>query len=486
MSLVNRTLGLLLFVAGAAIGQETLPVKVTQPGSAPMTGLVVLLKFKDQEGRRLPPSQFVSAALNLQISDYYGHATGWRVKPMVFIVTEYFTPSKSIHAYDWWSKQGSWENHFALLREVAEGIANGSIKVRAQDGTLEPVNLRACTLTPDGKVASVGTTYFVDSAGSGGVPGRANGNPAFWPQAPEVSAAIATKFGCRLGSYSSGFVVGTYGSYDDPGSVDVGAQIHEIGHEFLHWPDISGDCYGYSDWEIVKRISTVNKTGPSGVIRELNEVPDGSTVSVSIGDWDVWGFKNVGNPHEFIVFENAAAKGYTSSFGKKHPDKNLLVFRLDTRQQTQVNVTDLATATWADSTPVGFNIESVSAPGDVMSFKLRNSVLGTARDCGTAGDVHGYPVELYERAGLHGRVGAFGTSKYFASWLPTMGIEPGVASSVRILPGYKVTLCEGRRLEGRTCVLSNPGDRVIAFDLAAHQFDKKTSSLLVEKLPGNL
>ena len=221
------------------------------------------------------------------------------------------------------------------------------------------------------------------------------------------------------------------------------------------------------------------------MIRELNEVPDGSTVSVSVGDWDVWGFKNVKNTNEFIVFENAGAKGYTSSFGKEHPDKNLLIFRLDTRKRTQVNMTNLATATWADGTPVAFDIESISAPGDVMSFKLKNSVPGTARDCGTAGGVHGYPVELYEQPGLQGRVGAFGASKYFASWIPRMGIEPGMASSVRILPGYKVTLCEGRRLEGRTCVLSNPGDRVISFDLAAHQFDKKTSSLLVEELPGN-
>jgi hypothetical protein len=315
--------------------------------------------------------------------------------------------------------------------------------------------------------------------------GRANGNAAFWPQTREVSEAIATKFGCRLGSYSSGFIVGTYGSYDDPGSVDIGAQIHEIGHEFLHWPDISRDCYGYSDWEIVKRISTVNKTGPSCTIRELNGVPNGSTVSVSVGDWDVWGFKNVKNPAEFIVFENAGAKGYTSSFGKAHPDKNLLIFKLDTREQTQINVPNLADATWADGTSVGFNIETVSPPGDVMSFKLRNSTSGAARDCGTAGGVHGYPVELYERAGLQGRVGAFGASRYFASWMPRMGIEPNMASSIRILPGYKVTLCEGRRLEGRACLLSNPGDRVISLDLEAHGFDKKTSSLLVEKISEN-
>jgi len=147
MSVIVRVLGLLIMV-GTAIGQEQPPVKETQPGNSPMTGLVVLLKFKEQEGMRLPSSQFISDALNLQIGDYYGHATGWRVQPMVFIVTEYFTPVKSFHSYDWWSKGKSWENHFALLREVAEGIANGSIKVRAKDGTLEPVNLRACTFRP--------------------------------------------------------------------------------------------------------------------------------------------------------------------------------------------------------------------------------------------------------------------------------------------------------------------------------------------------
>jgi len=470
-------------MVGTAIGQERSPLKEAQPES--MTGLVVLLKFKEQEGMRLPSSQFVSDALNMQISDYYGHATGWRVKPMAFIVTEYFTPSKGFLAYDWWSKKGSWENHFSLLREVAEGIANGSVKVRAKNSALEPVNLRACSRSADGKLMSVGTTYFVDYAGSGGVAGRANGNDAFWPQTREVSEAIAKRFGCRLGSYSSGFIVGKYGSFDDPASIDVGAQIHEIGHEFLHWPDISSDCYGYSDWEIVKRISTVNKTGPSCIIRELNDVPDGSTISVSIGDWDVWGFKNVRNPTEFIVFENAGAKGYTSSFGQKHPDKNLLVFRLDARKRTQTNVTNLVGATWADGTSVGFSIDTVSPPGDVISFKLRNSAPGTARDCGTAGDVQGYPVELYEGTGLQGQVGAFGASKYFASWMPRMGIEPNRASSIRILPGYKVTLCEGRRLEGRTCVLSNPSDRIVSIDLAAHQFDKKTSSLLVERILQN-
>jgi hypothetical protein len=57
------------------------------------------------------------------------------------------------------------------------------------------------------------------------------------------------------------------------------------------------------------------------------------------------------------------------------------------------------------------------------------------------------------------------------------------ANSYRFLPGYKVTLCEGRRLEGNTCVLTNPRDRVVSIDLEAHQFDKKTSSLLVEKIP---
>ena len=72
--------------------------------------------------------------------------------------------------------------------------------------------------------------------------------------------------------------------------------------------------------------------------------------------------------------------------------------------------------------------------------------------------------------------------KYCASWMPRMGIEPGTASAVRILPGYKVTLFEGRKLQGPSCVLKNTGDVPATIDLATHQFSKKVSSLLVESL----
>ena len=449
--------------------------------SATLTGLVVLMKFKEQEGMKLPSSKFVSDALNMQIGDYYGHVTGWRVQPMVFIVTEYFTPSKGFNSYDWWISD-NWENHFNLLREVGAGIARGTIMVRAKDGTVAPVNLAAFSRSANGRVLSVGTTYFVDDAGSGGVVGRANGNADFWPQTPEEEAVISNKFGCRLASYSSGFIPGTYGRFEDPGSVDVGAQIHEIGHEFLEWPDIAENCYGYSDWEIVKRISTVNKSGPSCIIRELNGAPDGSTVSVAVGDWDVWGFRNIKNPTEYIVFENVSAKGYSLTFCNEHPDKHLLVFGLNTKEQTQVNVENLAGATWEDGSPVGFTISDVSGPGDVMSFKIKNSTPGAPRNCGTASGIQGYPVELYEQSDGKGRVGAFSAYKYLASWMPRMGIEPATALSIRILPGYKVTLCEGRRLDGRACVLSNTRSRAVSIDLSTHQFDRKTSSLLVEAI----
>jgi hypothetical protein len=115
-----------------------------------------------------------------------------------------------------------------------------------------------------------------------------------------------------------------------------------------------------------------------------------------------------------------------------------------------------------------------------MSFRIRSSTPGLPRDCGTAGGGAGYPVELYERPDLTGRVGAFGKSKYYASWMPRMGIEPGQASAVKILPGYKVTLFEGSRLQGRSCTLSNPGAAPATFDLTTRQFAGKTSSLVVE------
>jgi hypothetical protein len=448
-----------------------------------LVGLVVLLRFRDQDSLKIPPREFIQQALDLQIGDFYGHVTDWKVKPMRFLVTEYFTPSKPFVGYDWWSK-GNWENHFDLLREVSAGLVAGTIRAPAVKGGVGPVDLGLCSKDGRGKILSAGTTYFVDAKGSAGVIGRANGNEHFWPQTKEVEDALRTRFSCRLGSYSSGFVVGTYGRFDDPEKVDVGAQVHEIGHAFLGWPDIDPKCHGYgNDWEIVKRISTHNKSGPSAKIRELNEVPGGSTVSVAAGDWDVWGFRNARNPGEYIVFENVAAKGYTWRFCRDHPGKNLLLFRLDTRKQSQVNVEDLAKASWGDGSPVDFSISDVSPPGDVMSFRIRSSAPGSPRDCGTAGGGAGYPVELYERPDLIGRVGAFGKSKYYASWMPRMGIEPGLASAVKILPGYKVTLFEGSRLQGRSCALSNPGPAPATFDLTTRQFAGKTSSLVVEPIP---
>jgi len=453
--------------------------------SATLTGLVVLMKFKEHEGMQLPSRDFVSDALNMQISDFYGHATDWKVQPMAFIVTEYFTPAKGINAYDWWTSD-TWENLNMLLREVSTGIANGSIKVKSNTGALEPVNLAACSRYADGKVMSFGTTYFVDNAGSNGVRAAAvafSGMDDVWPQALEVSNTIARKFGCLLGSYTYGFVVGTYGRYDDPEKIDVGAQIHEIGHAFLEWPDIAEHCYGYGDdWEIIKRISVINKTGRSAVIRDCSGVPNGSIISVSVGDWDVWGVRNKENTNEFIVFENVCAKGYTLQFCKEHPGLNLLFYRVNTNDQTQVNVDDIATAKWEDGRPVGFSISNISKPGDVMSFKIRNSTPGTPRNCGTASGIQGYAVELYDQPGCKGKVGAFGASKYYAYWMPRMGIEPATASSIRILPGYKVALFEGRRLQGCTCVLSNSTDRLVSVDLKAHGFDKKTASLLVEAI----
>jgi hypothetical protein len=478
----------LLILAGAVLGQDG---PLSQSGSSNMTkesapdvlvGLVVLIKFREQDALKMPSVDFIKNALDSQIGDFYGHVTDWKVKPMSFIVTEYFAPAKQFTAYDWWSK-GNWENHFSLLREISSGMADGTVKAKAAKGEIGPVDLRPCAKDESGKVLSIGTTYFVDKEGRAGVFGRANGNDSFWPQTKEVEDAIRKKFACRLGSYSSGFIVGIYGSYNDPESVDVGAQVHEIGHAFLRWPDIDSKCHGYgNDWEIVKRISTWNKSGPSAKIRELNDAPDGSTVSVAVGDWDVWGFKNAKNPSEYIVFENVSAKGYTYRFCKDHPGKNLLIFRLDVKKQLQLNVEDLAAAKWEDGSPVGFTIADLSAPGDVISFKLKSSTAGTPRNCGTASGVPGYPVELYENSNLTGKVGAFGKSKYYASWMPRMGIEPGIASAVRILPGYQVTLFEGRKLQGPSCVLKNTGDAPATIDLATHQFSKKVSSLLVESL----
>lgn len=449
--------------------------------SEKLTGLIVLMKFKEQQSMNLPSSDFMRDAINMQISDFYGHVTRWKVVPMEFIVTEYFVPSKGINAYDWWT-DSNWDNHFNLLREVAAAIVDGSIKVRSETGALRPVDLTACSLTPDGKVRSVGTTYFVDHQGSGGVPGRANGNSGFYPQTKEVEDAIAKKFGCRLAGYSSGFVVGTYGKYDDPGTLDVGAQIHEIGHEFLEWPDIDRNCYNYgNDCEIIKRISRVNRSG-SAKIRDCSTVPSGSTISVSVGDWDVWGFRNSKNPDEFIVFENVAPKGYTAQFCRKNPGLSLLTYRVNTAKQSQVNVPDLAAAKWEDGSPVGFSISNLSEPGDVISFKINSSTSGMPQDYGTASGIKGYPVELYDQPGCRGRVGAFGDSKYYASWMPKMGIQPKTASSISILPGYRVTLCDGSRLQGNKCVLLNTTDRPISIDLKTRNFDKKTASLLVEAI----
>jgi len=446
-----------------------------------LTGLVVLMKFKEQQGMKLPSRDFVSDALNMQISDFYGHSTRWKVQPMAFIVTEYYTLEKGINAYDWWTSD-NWENLNILLREVSAGIARGTIMVKSKTGVMEPVNLAACSRSADGNVLSFGTTYFADKAGSGGVVGAACCS-VDWPEAQEVSNTIARKFGCKLASCSYGFMVGTYGRFEDPEKIDVGAQIHEIGHAFLNWPDIETNCYNINnDWEIIKRISVINKSGPSATIRDCSGMPNGSTISVAVGDWDVWGFRNKDNPHEFIVFENVCAKGYTYRFCQEHPGLNLLFYRVNTKEQTQVNVADIATAKWGDGHPVGFTISDVSKPGDVMSFKIKSSTPGTPRNCGTASGIKGYAVELYEQPGCQGRVGAFGASKYYASWMPRMGVEPQMASSVRLLPGYRVALFEGSRLQGRTCVLSNTSDRAVSIDLSTHQFDKKTSSLLVEAI----
>ena len=451
---------------------------------ATLTGLVVLMKFKEQNGMKLPSHKFVSDAINMQIGDFYGHATEWKAPPMKFIVTEYFTPAKGINAYDWWTSD-TWENLNMLLREVSTGIADGSIKVKSKTGALEPVDLTACSMSDDKNILSFSTAYFADDAGSGGVEGSAVASEMdeIWPQALEVSNTIARKFGCLLGSFSYGFVVGTYGQCDDPEKLSVGALIHEIGHAFLGWPDIETNGYNINnDWEIIKRISVINKTGRSATIRDCSGVPNGSTISVAVGDWDVWGYRNKDNTNEFIVFENVCAKGYTSQFCKEHPGLNLLFYRVNTNDQTQANVDDIATAKWEDGRPVGFSVAKISPPGDVMTLTISNGVAGTPRHCGTASGIQGYPVELYEEPGGKGRLGAFGASTYYASWMPRMGIEPATASSIRILPGFKVTLCEGRRLDGGTCVLSNTSSRAVSIDLSTHQFDKKTSSLLVEAI----
>jgi hypothetical protein len=465
-----------LVAAAAPAGNSASP-------EPPLAGLVVLLRFQEQEKLQLPPADFVSQAINQQISDFYGHVTNWKVRPMTFIVTEYFTPAKGFTAYDWWSN-GNWENHFTLLREVSAALARGTLRAKGQSGKPEPVDLSVLSRTADGRVLSAGTTYFVDAAGSGGVFGRANGNDAFWPQEKDVEATLARKFGCRLASYSSGFVIGTYGRTDRPEEVDVGAQIHEIGHAFLGWPDIDPKCHNYgNDWEIVKRLSTRNKSGPSAVIRDCSRLPNGSTIQISVGDWDVWGFQNPGSAGEYIVFENICAKGYTYAFAKDHPRHNLLCYRIDTRKQVQVNVPDLAQATWADGRPVGFTIKDVSLPDDVMSLTLVSDVPGEPRKEGTAGGMKGYPVELFEQPGLQGPVGAFGAGTYYASWMPRMGTKPRAASSLRLQPGFRVTLCDGPRLQGATCMISNPGSQPLAVDLAAKGFDRRTASLLVKPLP---
>jgi hypothetical protein len=62
-------------------------------------------------------------------------------------------------------------------------------------------------------------------------------------------------------------------------------------------------------------------------------------------------------------------------------------------------------------------------------------------------------------------------------------MKPRAASSIRLQPGFRVTLYDGPRLHGATCVLLNTGSLPLAVDLATKGFDRKTASLLVEALP---
>jgi len=149
--------------------------------------------------------------------------------------------------------------------------------------------------------------------------------------------------------------------------------------------------------------------------------------------------------------------------------------RADADQRAEFGGRDMA-----DGTSVGFNIETVSPPGDVMSFKLRNSTSGAARivappvvftaipsNCmsgpafrdASVPSAHPGIRILDARMGIRAQHG-------FVHQDPA-GYK---SRSARTPPrGTHVPVVQSRR-------------RVICLDLEAHGFDKKTSSLSVEKI----
>jgi hypothetical protein len=463
--------------------------------------MVILIKFPEQKSP-LPSADYAKKSLDMYVNQWYGHSTKWRVKPIRFIVTEYYALTQPYATYQEGYNNLGWEPHFDLLEEVITALADKKIMVKGSNGTLTPADLSKLSTDASKKVLSIGTCYYPLDA-----EGRAYGNSSFWPQSDAVSQRIKSTWNVSVGSYSYGFFdLVPNNVFTDPAAMQCGAMIHEIGHAFLDWPDVEETTPPFgNDWELVKRLSRVNRATPHEIIKSINTVPSGSTVSVAAGHWSVWGYRNPADTNEYIAIENIATKGYTKNINVK--GSGLAFYNIHIKNQDQYiieadpvnasitskdyfyegNQAEFSTskfskAKWRNGTSLPFTITNISASGDVMTFKITGSASGTAINAGTAEpDALGYPVELFDASSGTGTSGAFGRTRYCSWNMSAMGITSGVASSVKIFPGAQVLLYDKDECTGTSITLFNKGTAAKLFTLDDYGFDNKVKSLDVSK-----
>jgi len=202
---------------------------------------------------------------------------------------------------------------------------------------------------------------------------------------------------------------------------------------------------------IVKRISTVNKTGPSCILRELNDVRTAPPSRFPSGTGMCGGSRMSGTPPNSSSSKTRGPKATPAASARSHPDKNLLGLQAGCPQADADQCDDLV-ARRGLMAPRGIQHGHRQSPrGCIRSSSGTRPPHCAGR--GTAAMFRAIPSNCM-------RGPAFRTGRRL--WRiqilcvldARMGIEPiGLRpSEFSRVQGHAL---EGRRLEGRTRVLSN-------------------------------
>lgn len=280
-----------------------------------ITSLVVPVEFSDNKSR-FKLSE-IRAALNQKnyayngpigsVHDYYRRLSGGKVN-LKFIVTDFYQAKHKKSHYDGGAGIIDLSPSYALTEEVL--------------GYLKKIKFDFSKISkyPDGLVRSILIVYAGDAK---------EFMKGLWPHVDYYPADLSIN-GAKIGSpkeplrWNLGMV--NLGSV----SIDIKNLIHELGHAVFNWPDtydVGGESKGIGEFDKVANPYFRNVWCGWGEIKFLNELPQGTKVSIPANQ--VGAYVYVGtDPREYFMVEYVRRDGIWSLM----PAQGLLIWHVDTRK----------------------------------------------------------------------------------------------------------------------------------------------------------